>query len=191
MMAFLAAVGAATQLVSADIEIDVARGIARAEYVLITASTQFELVAMGSTTALAFDRGPVPWTLEGGLYRVVAPAVPGDSTVFRLQYRFPAGTNRVPVFVPSVPTDPKSSRVIIQVVGAAPTAGLGDTFPRFLRESDGSLVARPANVPSFVILPGERGGLYVNRVADLAVVLLLAGATGAWWFRRVRRRAST
>lgn len=174
----------AVQLVAANIEIDVAAGTASAEYVLVVDSAGFELVAMAAAAELAAAGEPAPWIREGGLYRITATALAGDTTTFDLRYRFPVGADRVPVFVPSVPTDPLRSRLTIRIRGAAPTAGLGDAFPRLSRDADGSLVARPANLPSFVIVPGARGGLYVNRVADLVVVLLLVGATAAWWLRR-------
>lgn len=185
MIALLAVAGAAAvQLVSADIEIDVAAGTARADYVLITDSTAVHFVALGSAAELSSEAGYPRWTRERGLYRLTAVALPGDTTAVHLRYRFPVGSDRVPVFVPSVPSDPPLSRISIRILGAAPTTGLADAFPRVVREPDGSLLAQPANLPSFVIIPGARGGLYVNRGADLVVVLLLLAATAAWWFRR-------
>lgn len=131
-----------------------------------------------------------------GLYRIQLPrraaGRDGEAEEVRLRYRVEGPGRRIPLFVPAGPAEP-GSVLEIRVHGVDPSLPLDGGFPRMERTGEGELVARPDNLPTFVLLPSGRA-LTLNRVADAAVLLVILLASGAWlrWRWRVARaRASS
>ena len=119
-----------------------------------------------------------------GLLRMSVSAA-GETHV-TVEYNVRGTLSRVPIFVPSPPTDPLSSSVRITVVNAPPDLRIADVFPRFAFSDGDTGVAELANVPSVVRLPRAGDGFPVNRTADAGVLVLLT-LSSVWWAIRVRR----
>ena len=91
------------------------------------------------------------------------------------------------LFVPDTPTEPGGKLVEIRVRGVADVS-LNDVFPRF-RENGGELLAQLENVPSAIWLPSRRT-LSTNRIADLAVIVVLVMGTALWLLQNRTRRVT-
>ncbi len=126
------------------------------------------------------------WRLleSDGLFELV---VPGSRSPFHVQYTIDGPVTRIPLFVPDMPTEPGGKPVEIRVRGVADVS-LKDVFPRF-RESGGELLAQLDNVPSAIWLPSRRT-LSTNRLADLAVIVVLVMGTALWLLRNRTRRVT-
>ncbi len=118
---------------------------------------------------------------EGGLRReqenILRLSIP-SSTPIRYRVRDLGGgaIRRVPLFVPARPVPGGPAGVRITVTGISDVRG---AFPKLIRRGDAA-TATLANVPSFVMIPPLRFGMTDKDLFDLAVVLLVCGATGAW-----------
>ena len=187
----LASVGLAlsAQLAAARAEIDMSGPSARVEarYQIASgpARVRFVLMQVEGQRIQMLDGHRL--TPTRGLYELVTDG--GDTTV-TVRYEVTGALERIPLFVPDVPTNPGVSQVSIRVRGLAPTTAIADGFPRFTADGDSAVVARPENVPSFILLR-PRSALSTNRLADAFVALLVVGATAFWVYRRRRWRTAT
>lgn len=129
-----------------------------------------------------------------GLYAFTLAPSDWRETVVSVRYEVTGDLARIPLFIPSTPTEPGFGGVRILIRGVGSYAVLNDAFPRLVRATDGSVTARPENLPSFVRLPPNRGSWTTNRVADVSVALLVLFATVSWVLRRrvlvIRRSAA-
>lgn len=136
--------------------------------------------------------GSYPVELEetAGTYRFAIPVLARRVNV-RYIYHVGGDGTRIPIFVPDHATDPDLTREIrIRVIGRGDNVAEGDGFPRWSRHPDGTLVATPANVPSFLHLPRADGPVPVSRIADLTVVALVVLGTLWWVGGRIRASRS-
>lgn len=177
------------QLVSAEINVDVPSGRVEANYRIITTDDSIRLHAArlgGGNLVLDSAEGEASLITGRGLFRVTRPASRSAESSIRLVYVVERGDGRIPIFAPDVPTEAASGAVRIRVVGVPESARVADGFPRMTRNPDGVIVASPANVPSFIILPPDGGGVGLNRLADVFVLLLMVMSSGLWLARRAR-----
>ena len=185
----LAVVGllAASQIIEARVAIEATTN---------GASVEMEYLVAAPANGLTFDaikwpgqtislEGSAALTVRdlGGLLRI-EPMETGPET-FRLVYTVTGNRERVPLFVPNLPTIPGTTTTTISVSGVAAGASLADAFPRVSRQSDGTLLGQPANMPSFVLLPIE-GRINRARLADSLVLVMLLAASVVWIVWRVR-----
>ena len=178
---------AAVQLVSVtiDVALEPNRAVVEGSYVFEVQadSVRFVLAKFaGQSVRITRD----DWRLResDGLFELV---LPGSRSPFDVQYTIDGPVTRIPLFVPDTPTEPGGKPVEIRVRGVADVS-LKDVFPRF-HESGGELLAELDNVPSAIWLPSRRT-LSTNRLADLAVIVVLVMGT-AWWLLRNRIRRVT
>lgn len=110
-----------------------------------------------------------------------------------LVYRTYGRPARIPVFVPSWPTDPLTSRVEIRARGYSTDVGAGATFPHLEAGGSDLLEGRLAELPGFIHVAMTTGGPGPDAVASFVVVALVLGGVGAWLVlrSRVRRRDGT
>jgi len=127
---------------------------------------------------------------EATALRLTATALP-ETTVVEVDYRVSGGLDRIPVFVPSVPTRPPSGAVRILVTGYDPTRLAALAMPRFTRAPDGTLIASLEHVPSLVAVLAEDGAIPVPWIAEVAVLVIALGGTGFWVARLARGRRRT
>ena len=113
--------------------------------------------------------------------------LPGSGSPFDVQYTIEGPVARIPLFVPDTPTESGGKPIAIRVRGVGDVS-LRDVFPRF-RESGGELLAELDNVPSAIWLPSRRT-LSTNRLADLAVIVVLVMGTALWLLWNRTRRIS-
>ena len=196
-MIVLSAVGLSlvvgVQLERATVEIDLSDGAATVRAVYEFSSTaddsiRFALMRIDDQAISMSTPVPPSFSSSEGVIEFFALTSAGRTTT-TLEYRVVGDLTRVPLFVPSAPTDPDNSAVELRVRGYRFLDAVGDAFPRFVAAGDG-IVARPENLPSFVLLPAG-GGLPTNRVADAFVVVLVVLATVGWMLRNVRRAGRT
>jgi hypothetical protein len=172
------------QLVSADISFEASEGIATGSYRFAQGVDSVRFTAARTGEISDFEVAGGALTVETGLYHFTVTA-PNPAATIEIAYSVDAGSGRIPIFVPDVPTEATRGAVVIRIAGVAEDARVKDGFPRMERLDDGTVEARPANVPSFLILPPPAGGVGVNQVADWFVIFMLLGATGYWlWWRR-------
>jgi len=107
-----------------------------------------------------------------------------------LTYRTYGRPARIPVFVPSWPTDPLTSRVEIRARGYPTDVGAGATFPHLEAGGRDVLEGRLAELPGFIHVAVATGGPGPDAIASFVVVALVLGGVGAWLMlrSRVRRR---
>ena len=177
------------QLVSAEIEVDVSSGRVEGTYRIITTadSVRFHAARQGGGELISYSMGVgagAPVITGLGLFQVTLPASGPAVSSIRLAYVVERDARRVPIFAPDVPTDASSGAVTIRVTGVPESARVADGFPRMIRNVDGVVVASPANVPSFIIIPPDEGGVGINRLADGFVLLLIVTSSGLWIARR-------
>ena len=184
---------ASVQLDSATVEIELADTTAAVRAVyhaanLPDSSLRFVLMRIdGQTVTMVDGAAPAPAPALSrtiGTLEFAIPVPPDGRVETHVEYRVAGDLNRIPVFVPNVPTDPGNSRVELRVRGYTNAAALRDAFPRFVADG-GTMISRPDNLPSFVLLPTGTG-LWTNRVAD-AFVLVLVVVGSLVWYRRQRR----
>ena len=196
MLGALAGITAALQLASADVRItiDADSAVVNATYETrgTSDSLRFTIIRLrGQTLAVPIpqpDSQPVAVRELDGLTWVIITSTSGSPHTAHLRYTVTGDLSRIPIAVPDVATEPAASRVVVRVVGWSATASLDETFPRFIREVDGSAVAHPANLPNFVRIPPERGRWTVSRLVQWFVVVLFA-FTSFVWVARARQRA--
>jgi hypothetical protein len=117
---------------------------------------------------------------------LVTPAVVGAP--YTIQYRVTQPASRpyrCPVWLPTTPTDGKSSRVAL-IVTVPDGTEASATMPAFAwTGTRGS--AMLAHLPAIVIVPFARAGeprpWDIARIMDLTALATLAGCS-AWWLRR-------
>ncbi len=162
-----------------------------ATYRILATSAPIALNAVrfpGQTLTIEEVIGGEPSSVEEqpGLYKITARSRLEAITLLRLRYRVAGELSRVPIFVPEASVVPGASEIRITIVGAA--AGVErEIFPRSARQTDGSLLARPTNLPALVVIP-DPGRLSVHRASSWTVVLLIVGSSLYWLGRRWRRR---
>ncbi len=178
---------AAVQLVSVtiDVALEPNRAVIEGSYVFENQadSVRFVLAKFaGQSVRITRD----DWRLResDGLFELV---LPGSGSPFDVRYTIDGPVTRVPLFVPDTPTEPGGKPVEIRVRGVGDVS-LKDVFPRF-QESGGELLAELANVPSAIWLPSRRT-LSTNRLADLAVIVVLVIGTALWLLRTRMRRVA-
>ena len=173
---------AAVQLVSVTIDVTLGgepnRAVVEGSYVFEDQadSVRFILAKFaGQSVRITRD----DWRLResDGLFELV---LPGSGSPFDVQYTIDGPVTHIPLFVPDTPTEPGGRPVEIRVRGVGDVS-LKDVFPRF-QESGGELLAELDNVPSAIWLPSRRT-LSTNRLADLAVIVVLVMGTALWLLR--------
>ncbi|UCD24328.1 MAG: hypothetical protein JSW51_15125 [Gemmatimonadota bacterium] len=122
-----------------------------------------------------------------GLYRLTFDS---SSSPVILEYEVSGTLSRIPLPVPNAVTQPGDRSVSIRIRGLGVEASLEDGFPRFEMRSVDTAVAELDNVPGFVRLPPDAGQWSVNRISELAVILLIVLVSGAWLLRRRGRDPS-
>jgi hypothetical protein len=105
---------------------------------------------------------------------------PFDSATVRVRYRLTGRLTRIPLFVPSAPTRPPSRAIGITVTGLSEDDVTARTLPRFRREADGSLVARPEHLPTLIAVVADDDGLPIPLIAEWFVVAGALGGTCYW-----------
>jgi len=133
------------------------------------------------------DRGPPAQRfLRPGLLRFAFTAQRRDTLAVGLRYRVEGPTDRIPIFVPEIPTAPPRGRIEILVAGVPPERIARDRVPRFVRLPDGTLRATPDHLPSLVAVVRGDGALPVPAVVQWVVVALAVVGTLGWaaWARR-------
>lgn len=187
------AVLALTQVVAVSIDVrpDETGTVVTANYRLRSPNDSVVFHAMRYSIApIDFILGSYPVDLEesSGTYRFALPVL-DRRIIVRYVYHVAGDGTRIPIFVPDQPTDPDSTRGIrIRVIGYGDNVRLADGFPRWSRQPDGSILATPANVPSFLHLPRRDGPIPASRVADVVVIALIAAGSGWWLATRLRAR---
>ncbi|MFQ5689856.1 MAG: hypothetical protein ACE5HQ_06265 [Gemmatimonadota bacterium] len=192
----LAFLGWAVQgrLLGADVQIHLRDGGATVEarYRIETGSRPVEFVALrfpGQAVSLLAPAAGLRLRAEAGLTRIRAAG--GRAGEWSLAYRVSGTPERIPIFVPEGPPaagSPVEIRVRWEAgSGAAARVVLGESFPRFVALPDGTLRARPGNLPSFVRLSRSDGSIPFHRAFDTLVVVVVALGAG-YWFRGRRRR---
>lgn len=193
----LTAAVAVAQLAAADVRIDVSplRAFVEARYEFVAVPDTLRLVAPRldglriRVNEVTSSGRVLPFRSERGAILIpIVPTGPALSVELRYEIR-EAGAHRIPLFVPDAPAAASAGTVRIRLTGVAEHARLIDAFPRLTREPDGATVATLANVPSLVRLPPAEGSWSTNRVADLAVIVLVAGSSLLWLLRRRSRNA--
>ena len=178
---------ATIQLVSVTIEVALEpnRAVVDGSYVFEdqTDSVRFVLARFAGQS-VRITRGDWRLRESDGLFELV---LPGSRSPFDVQYTVDGPVARIPLFVPDMPTEPGGRPVEIRVRGVGDVS-LEDVFPRF-RESGGELLAGLDNVPSAIWLPSRRT-LSTNRVADLAVIVVIVMGTALWLLRNRMRRVT-
>ncbi len=173
---------ATIQLVSVtiDVALEPNRAVIEGSYVFEgqAASVRF-ILAKFAGQSVRITRGDWRLRESDGLIELV---LPGSRSPFDVQYTVDGPVTRIPLFVPDTPTAGGEKQVEIRVRGVGDVS-LKDVFPRF-RESGGELLAELDNIPSAIWLPSRRT-LSTNRLADLAVIVVLVIGT-AWWLLRNR-----
>ncbi len=178
---------AAVQLVSVtiDVALEPNRAVVDASYVFEDQADSVRFVlAKFAGQSVRITSGDWRLRESDGLFELV---LPGSRSPFDVQYTIDGPVARIPLFVPDTPTEPGGKPVVIRVHGIGDVS-LKDVFPRF-RESGGGLLAELDNVPSAIWLPSRRT-LSTNRVADLAVIVVLVMGTALWLLRNRMRRVT-
>lgn len=140
-----------------------------------------------SVTIEEFSGGdPASAEEQAGLYKIAAGSGPEALTLLRLRYRLSGDLRRLPLFVPEAAVVPGASDIRVTIVGAPPGVER-ELFPRSTRQADGSLLARPTNLPALVVIP-EPGRLSVHRASTWTVILLIVGSALYWLGRNRWRR---
>jgi hypothetical protein len=116
-----------------------------------------------------------------GMYVLTVPATPGGRFEVSFRYEVSPRNSRMPVFVPDVPAIPGSD-IRIRIIGVSDDARLSDGFPRLRRGAGGDVVATPANLPSFIVVP-PTASVSVNWIADMSVIALLVLSTSLFLAR--------
>ncbi|MBI3981733.1 MAG: hypothetical protein HY337_02400 [Gemmatimonadetes bacterium] len=130
-----------------------------------------------------------PIALEDRRTAVVLRAYrPFDSATVRVRYNVTGRLARIPLFVPSAPTRPPSRGIRIVVTGLPGDRATATTLPRFEREADGTLAARPEHLPSVIALVADGDGLPIPLLSEWLIVAVTIGGTGAWVLRLARGR---
>ncbi len=184
---------ASVQLDSATVEIELADTTAAVRAVyhaanLSDSSLRFVLMRIDGQTVTMTDGADLALSRTDGSLEFVISVPPGGRVETHVEYRVAGDLNRIPVFVPNVATDPRNSRVELRVRGYSNTAALRDAFPRFVADG-GTMISRPDNIPSFVLLPAGTG-LSTNRAADVFVLVLVVVGSLMWYLRQLRVRAA-
>ncbi len=169
--------------VTIDVALEPNRAVVEGSYVFEDQADSVRFVlAKFAGQSVRITRGDWRLRESDGLFELV---LPGSRSPFDVQYTVDGPVARSPLFVPDTPTEPGGKPVEIRVSGVGDVS-LEDVFPRF-RESGGELLARLDNVPSAIWLPSRRT-LSTNRLADLAVIVVLVMGTALWLLRnRIRR----
>lgn len=121
-----------------------------------------------------------------GLWRLEMDRSSLQGGTLRLRYRVYGRPGRVPLFVPTLPTDPVHSRVTILVRGYPAGIQPGETFPRLESGPDAELVTHTTELPGVVHIGRAVGGLTIGAAANVAVLLLILAGAGTWLFVRLR-----
>jgi len=140
------------------------------------------------STGTAGGRAPAGLTSEtrAGLWGLKMDRSSLVRGTLSLRYRVYGRPDRVPVFVPTVPTDPLESQVTILVRGYPAGIEPGETFPR-LEPAPGSVLAtHTTELPGLVHIGRAIGGLTIGAAANVAVVLLILAGLGLWLLLRLR-----
>jgi len=186
--------GSRGALAGADLRIAVSgtEAVVEAEYVVAGAGS-LELLVLrmkGQTIALehaVLDGQPLMVEEMEAAIRLRAAGPPHGGAV-RVRYRLAGRLARIPLFVPSAPTQPPSRAVRITVTGLEAGRAAVHTAPRFTRDPGGAFVARGEHVPSMVALVADPAELPVPRIAELVVIAVAIGGTGLWVARLARGR---
>jgi len=187
--------GAVPQLNTADVAIvidsNTASVEARYEFAQAVDSLVFHVIKLREQR---FQLLPDPSSLAHttvaelpGLYNITVARSTGDARRTLLRFEIGGDVSRIPLPVPNLPLEPGAGGVRIEIVGVGTQASLGDGFPRLTRESDGTAVAQLENMPGFVRLPPNQDEWSTNRLADVAVVLLVVASILYWLSRRRTR----
>lgn len=175
--------------VSVDVTFDDAGAVVTTNYRIRSDRDSVVFHAMRYSIApIGYILGSYPVELEetAGTYRFAIPVL-DRRVIVRYIYHVGGDGTRIPIFVPDHPTDPSLTRGIrIRVIGLEHDVAVADGFPRWTRSADGTLVATPANVPSFLHLPRADRPMPVSRIADLTVITLVVLGTVWWVGLRVR-----
>lgn len=179
---------------SADVRIAIADTVAvvEAEYTVVGAGTLNLLALRVKAQTIAVEQatmGVRELALEDREASVTLQAYrPPDSATIRVRYRLAGRLARIPLFVPSAPTNPPVGTVRITVTGLDATRAAVHTVPRFSREEGGAFVARLEHLPSLVALVADPAELPVPTIAELVVLAVAVGGTGFWMTRLARGR---
>jgi hypothetical protein len=139
---------------------------------------EFHLLVTDPSNAVGIDT-------RSGLYRLT---IDSAATSVVIRYQVSGGLSRIPLAVPDVPTEPGARAVLIGLRGLATRAALARGFPRLELREDGTATAELDNLPGFVRLPPYQGQWSVSKLAEIAVVLLVAVASSHWLLRQRRWR---
>jgi hypothetical protein len=175
------------QLVSAEITVTLAGDTARVEarFAVARAGDSMRASLMrfpGQVIGLPADeKAGAAAALPGLIWLRPRPARAGE---LELRYTVVGSLDRIPLPVPTGPLPPglQAARIVVRGESVARAEA---AFPRLRPASDGGATGRLDNVPGFLRL-SRQGGLTVDHVARVVVVLLLLGGSAAWL--RIARR---
>ncbi len=184
---------AALQLTTADITIDLtgATTVVEARYELDEPfeSLVFNVIRLPRQAFRLIPREAGD-TIESdtltGLYRVRLTSTTSLNRTAVIRYEVTGDMSRVPLAVPAIPTEPGIGRVTITIRGLGSHVALKDGFPRLEPRNGDYAAAELDNVPGFVRIPPNIGEWSVNRLAEIAVIMLVALASSYWLLRRRR-----
>ena len=140
------------------------------------------------STSTAGGRTPGGLTSETrpGLWRLQMDRSSLVGGTLSLRYRVYGRPGRVPLFVPTVPTDPVQSRVTFLVRGYPAGIESGETFPRLEPGQGAVLATQTTEMPGLVHIGRAVGGLTIGAAANVAVLLLILSGAGLWVLLRLR-----
>ena len=179
---------------SAEVRIAISDTVAvvEAEYTVVGAGTLNLLALRVKAQTIAVEQatmGVRVLALEDRDASVTLQAYrPPDSATIHVRYRLTGRLARIPLFVPSAPTNPPVGTVRITVTGLDAARAAVHTVPRFSREEGGVSVARVEHMPSLVALVADPAELPAPRIAELVVLAVAVGGTGFWMTHLARGR---
>lgn len=125
-----------------------------------------------------------------GLLRLTARGR-GRAIALELRYTVNGDLSRIPLFVPTAPTTPGRSRVVILVDGLAADRAARFVVPRFTRDAGSAWRAAPDHLPSIIALVKPDRGLPVPALAQWSVLLVTLGGTVTWLLTQLSARRRT